>query len=180
MTSRQFHRWKLVLTLQIGGSEWWRDLYTDFRLDFDIAICKCAMMNFARGNTLLTIQQSCTSHFKPTQHNPFSSFVWWYISYFWVPQPTPASTLTLTGAMAPSLHIWVKWINDCRPGGGSLIDSTPCRSVLACVAGGIRGHERMGSLKYRLPKNYGASSVSKMLFYFKIRFSFSYNAINFG
>jgi hypothetical protein len=24
---------------------------------------------------------------------------------------------------------------------------------LACVAGGIRGHERMGSLKYRLPKN---------------------------
>jgi hypothetical protein len=28
--------------------------------------------------------------------------------------------------------------------------------------------------------SYGASSVSKMLFYFKIRFSFSYNAINFG
>jgi hypothetical protein len=25
--------------------------------------------------------------------------------------------------------------------------------LLACVAGGIRGHERMGSLKYRLPKN---------------------------
>jgi hypothetical protein len=25
--------------------------------------------------------------------------------------------------------------------------------VVACVAGGIRGHERMGSLKYRLPKN---------------------------
>ena len=25
--------------------------------------------------------------------------------------------------------------------------------VLACVAGGIRGHDRMGSLKYRLPKN---------------------------
>jgi hypothetical protein len=25
--------------------------------------------------------------------------------------------------------------------------------TLACVAGGIRGHERMGSLKYRLPKN---------------------------
>jgi hypothetical protein len=24
---------------------------------------------------------------------------------------------------------------------------------VACVAGGIRGHERMGSLKYRLPKN---------------------------
>jgi hypothetical protein len=24
---------------------------------------------------------------------------------------------------------------------------------IACVAGGIRGHERMGSLKYRLPKN---------------------------
>ena len=27
------------------------------------------------------------------------------------------------------------------------------RKRLACVAGGIRGHERMGSLKYRLPKN---------------------------
>jgi hypothetical protein len=24
---------------------------------------------------------------------------------------------------------------------------------VACGAGGIRGHERMGSLKYRLPKN---------------------------
>jgi hypothetical protein len=28
---------------------------------------------------------------------------------------------------------------------------SPC--YVACVAGGIRGHERMGSLKYRLPKN---------------------------
>ena len=27
------------------------------------------------------------------------------------------------------------------------------RTFIACVAGGIRGHERMGSLKYRLPKN---------------------------
>jgi hypothetical protein len=26
-------------------------------------------------------------------------------------------------------------------------------TIVACVAGGIRGHERMGSLKYRLPKN---------------------------
>jgi hypothetical protein len=34
--------------------------------------------------------------------------------------------------------------------------------------------------KTREPFFYGASSVSKMLFYFKIRFSFSYNAINFG
>jgi hypothetical protein len=25
---------------------------------------------------------------------------------------------------------------------------------IVCVAGGIRGHERTGSLKYRLPKNY--------------------------
>jgi hypothetical protein len=30
-------------------------------------------------------------------------------------------------------------------------DVVDCK--LACVAGGIRGHERMGSLKYRLPKN---------------------------
>jgi hypothetical protein len=29
----------------------------------------------------------------------------------------------------------------------------PLQIYIACVAGGIRGHERMGSLKYRLPKN---------------------------
>jgi hypothetical protein len=35
----------------------------------------------------------------------------------------------------------------------SVIQDKTLTIYIACVAGGIRGHERMGSLKYRLPKN---------------------------
>jgi hypothetical protein len=37
---------------------------------------------------------------------------------------------------------------------GIFIDLQKAFDIVACVAGGIRGHKETGSLKYRLPKNY--------------------------